>query len=90
MTNNTTAPAPLTVTFTLAYTPKGAPTFFRLGQIIPAGTTLLMNDETFVTTQEDYLLKAKTKLPVSLEEKLATGLIRKNNKEAFVAAAHGM
>ena len=49
-----------------------------------------MNDETFVTTQEDYLLKAKTKLPVSLEEKLATGLIKKNNKEAFVAAAHGM
>jgi hypothetical protein len=89
MTNNTTATAPLTVTYTLAYTPKGAPTFFRLGQIIPAGTMLLMDDETFVTTQEDYLVKGKTKVAIKVEEKLATGLIKKNNKEAFVAAAHG-
>jgi hypothetical protein len=88
MTNNTNI-APLTVTFTLAYTPKGAPTFFRLGQIIPAGTMLLMNDETFVTTEEDYQVRAEAKLPVSLGEKLATGLVKKSHKKALVAAAHG-
>ena len=89
MTNNTTAPTPLTLTFTLAYTPKGAPTFFRLGQIIPAGTMLLMNDTDFVTTEEDYQVRAEAKVPVTLGEKLATGLIKRQNKKAFVAAAHG-
>jgi hypothetical protein len=90
MTNNTNTTAPLVVTYTLAYTPKGAPTFFRLGQIIPAGTMLLMNDETFVTTQEDYLVKGKTKVAITLGERLATGLVKKQNKEAFIASAHGM
>jgi len=90
MTNNNTTTAPLTLTYTLAYTPKGAPTFFRLGQIIPAGTMLLMNDETFVTLEEDYQVRAEAKVPVSFGEKLATGLLKKQNKKAFVAAAHGM
>jgi hypothetical protein len=87
MENNTTPTAPLALTFTLAYTAAGKPTFFRLGQIIPAGTTLLMNDETFVTTEQDYLVRAKTKIAITLGEKLATGLVKKNNKEAFVATA---
>lgn len=90
MTNNTTTPAPLTLTFTLAYTPKGAPTFFRLGQIIPAGTMLLMNDETFVTTEEEYQVRAEAKVMVTLGEKLATGTFKRQNKKALVAAAHGM
>lgn len=84
MSNLTNTTTNAMITYTLAYTPAGKPTFFRLGQIIPAGTMLLANDEDFVTLDADYVVKAEAKVRITLGEKLATGL-RKDNKRALVA-----
>jgi hypothetical protein len=85
-TTTTTMKAPVHLTYTLAYTPKGIPTFFKPAQIIPAGTMLLLADESFVTLPEDYQVKAVTKVELPLHEQLANGF-KKLKRQGFVAAA---
>jgi len=81
-TNNNNVPVHLT--YTLAYTAKGTPTFFKPAQVIPAGTVLLLANETFVTLPEPYQVKAVTKVELPLHLQLANGF-RKKNQQAFVA-----